>query len=64
VAIQELRWVEGGSQPADDYTFFFGNGNANHYFETGFFVHKEIISTVKTTEITSDRMSYIKLRGR
>jgi exonuclease III len=25
VAVQEVRWVKGGSQPADDYTFFYGN---------------------------------------
>jgi len=23
VAVQEVRWVEGGNQPADDYTFFY-----------------------------------------
>jgi hypothetical protein len=22
VAVQNVRWVEGGSQPADDYTFY------------------------------------------
>jgi hypothetical protein len=30
VTVQEVRWVEGGSQPAH-YTFFYGNGNANHH---------------------------------
>jgi hypothetical protein len=36
VAVQEVRWDKGGSQPADDYTFFFyGNGNANHHIGTG-----------------------------
>jgi exonuclease III len=29
VAVQEVRWAEGGSQPADDQTFFSGSGNAN-----------------------------------
>jgi hypothetical protein len=28
-AEKEDRWVEGGSQPADDYTFFYGNQIAN-----------------------------------
>jgi len=27
VAVQEVRWDEGGSQPADKYTFFYVNGN-------------------------------------
>jgi len=33
VAIQEIRFVEGGIQTAEDYIFFYGNGNANHHFE-------------------------------
>jgi len=40
VGVQEVIWVEGGSQPADDYTFFCGNGNANHHLGTGFFVQE------------------------
>jgi exonuclease III len=55
VTIQEVRWVEGGSQPTDDYTFSHGNGNANHDLGTGFFVHKGNISAVKV-EFTGDRM--------
>jgi hypothetical protein len=30
VAVLEIRWVNGGSQAADDCTFFYGNGNAFH----------------------------------
>jgi hypothetical protein len=30
VAAQEVRWDKGDTEPADDYTFFFGNGNDNH----------------------------------
>jgi len=37
VTVQEVRWVEGGSQPADDYTFFYGNENADHHLGTDFF---------------------------
>jgi len=25
-AVQEVRWVDGSSQPADDYIFFYGSG--------------------------------------
>jgi hypothetical protein len=37
VAVQGVKWVEGGSQPADDYTFWNCNGSANHHLGTGFF---------------------------
>jgi hypothetical protein len=36
----------------------------NHELDTGFFVHKRIMSAVKTVECVNDRMSYIILRGR
>jgi len=39
VAIQEVRWDEGCSEPADNYTFF--HGNSNHHKWTGSFVHQE-----------------------
>jgi hypothetical protein len=41
VAVQKVRGVEGGSQPPDDYTHFYGNGNANYHVVTGFFELKE-----------------------
>jgi len=47
VAVQEIRWIEGGSQPEDDFTFVCGNGNANHHLGASLFVHKEILSAVK-----------------
>jgi hypothetical protein len=28
--VQEVRWDRGGSQPAGEYTFFYGKGNENH----------------------------------
>jgi hypothetical protein len=44
MAVQEVTWVEGGSQAADNCTFFCGNGNANHYLGTGLFIYKGIIT--------------------
>jgi len=37
VAIQETRWDKVGSQPADDYTFFFENWNDNSLHRDRFF---------------------------
>jgi hypothetical protein len=44
-----------GSQPADEYTFSYGNENANHRLWTGFFVRKGIEAAVEKTEFISDR---------
>jgi endonuclease/exonuclease/phosphatase family metal-dependent hydrolase len=64
VGVQEVRWEGGGTEPAGEYTFFYGKGNENHELGTAVFVHKIIISAVKRVELVSDRMSYIILRGR
>jgi hypothetical protein len=34
VGVQEVRWEGGGTEPAGEYTFFYGKGNENH--ESGF----------------------------
>jgi hypothetical protein len=55
---------EGGTEWAEDYTLFYGQGNGDYQSGTGFFVHKRIVSAVRRVEFISDRMSYIILRVR
>jgi hypothetical protein len=63
VGVQEVRWEKGGTERAEDYTFCYGEGKGDHQLGTGFFVQKRIVSSVRTVEFISDRMSYIILRG-
>jgi hypothetical protein len=31
VGVQEVRWEKGGTEWAQDYTFFYGEGNGDHH---------------------------------
>jgi exonuclease III len=64
VGLQEVRRHGGGTEPAGEYSFFYGKGYENHQLGTGILVHMRIISAGKRVEFVSDRMSYIILRGR
>jgi hypothetical protein len=46
VGVQEVRWDKGGTERAEDYTFFYGAGNEDHQLGTGCFGHKRILSAV------------------
>jgi hypothetical protein len=53
---------KGGTEQAEDYTFFYGEANEGHQSGTGFFSHKRIVSVIRRVELISERMLYIILR--
>jgi hypothetical protein len=64
VGVQKDRWEGGGTELAEEYIFFCRKRNDNHEIGIGFFVHKRIISAVKSVGFHWDRMVYMILRGR
>jgi len=61
VAVQEVRWVERGNQPADHvYTFLYGNGNANYKEQASSYIRK-LQQHLKKVKFITGRMSYITL---
>jgi hypothetical protein len=64
VGVQEVRWEKNDTEPAGEYTIFYGKRNESHVIDTGSFVRKRIMSAVTTAACVSDRISYIILRGR
>jgi hypothetical protein len=36
VGVQEVRWEKGGPNQAEDYTFFYGEGNEGHQLGAAF----------------------------
>jgi hypothetical protein len=63
VGVQEVRWEKGGTEWAEDYTFFYGQDSGDHQLGIGFFIHKRIVSGVRRVEFISDKMPYTILQG-
>jgi hypothetical protein len=63
MGVKEARWEKGGFKQAEDYRFFYGEGNEDYQLGTGFNIYKKIISPVRKVECVSDRVLYIILRG-
>jgi hypothetical protein len=41
VGVQEVWWEKVGTEMAEDYTLFYGEGNENHQLGTGFSYKRE-----------------------
>jgi hypothetical protein len=54
----QVRWDGRDTEPAGEYTFFYGWRNENHEVGTGFFVHRRITSAVKRVEFVTDSITH------
>jgi hypothetical protein len=43
VGVHEVRWEKGGTERAEGYSFFYGEGNGDHQLGPGFFVLKRTV---------------------
>jgi hypothetical protein len=41
VGVQDVRWESSSTEPAGEYTFFYGKRNENHELGTGFLCIRE-----------------------
>jgi hypothetical protein len=39
VGVQEVRWEDSGTAPAEEYIFCYGKENENHKWGKGFLIH-------------------------
>jgi hypothetical protein len=58
VGVQEVRWEGGGTEPAGEYTFFYGNRNENLQLGTGSLSIRESYQQLRV-EFVSGRMLYV-----
>jgi hypothetical protein len=51
VGVQEVRWDGGGTEPAGEYTFFYGKGNENNELGTGFFILSQLLNVHRVRDV-------------
>jgi hypothetical protein len=56
MGVQEVRWEGGGTEPAGEYTFFYGKGNDNHELGTDSLCLRESHQQLRGVEFVSDRI--------
>jgi alpha-glucuronidase len=64
VSIKQVGWEKRGTELAENYTFFYEEGNEDHQLGRGFLLDKVISSAVRKFAFINNRISYIILRGR